>query len=49
VYHGQINDALNPGDEPSKHTLSGVLDAVVEGTSIVEWFVPSQGCSIKWK
>jgi len=49
VYHGRINDAMSPEDEPSKHDMREVLDAMLAGKDIKEWFVPSMGCSIKWK
>ena len=49
VYHGRINDAVNPGDVPKKHDMREVLDKLLAGKEIKEWFVPSMGCSIKWK
>lgn len=49
VYHGRINDAMSPGDKVSKRDLREVLDKVLAGESVGDWFVPSMGCSIKWK
>ena len=49
IYHGRINDAMNPGDVPKKHDVREVLDAMLAGKQITDWFVPSMGCSIKWK
>jgi len=49
VYHGRINDAMSPDDQPTKHDMREVLDKVLKGDPIDEWFVPSMGCSIKWK
>lgn len=49
VFHGRINDAMNPSDEASESTLRNILDKVREEEEIEEWFVPSMGCSIKWK
>ena len=49
VYHGRINDAMNPEDVPKKHDMREVLDKILSGKEIKEWFVPSMGCSIKWK
>lgn len=49
VYHGRINNAMNPDDTPTKHDLREVLEAVTAGKPVEKWFVPSQGCSIKWK
>ncbi|MBI2139124.1 thioredoxin family protein [Candidatus Woesearchaeota archaeon] len=49
IYHGRINNAMNPGDFPTKHELREALDKVLAGKKIEEWFVPSMGCSIKWR
>jgi len=49
VYHGRINNAMEPSDTASKHDMREVLDKLVENKDIEEWFVPSMGCSIKWK
>ncbi len=49
VYHGRINDAMQPTDKPTKHDLREVLDLVIAGKPVKDWFVPSMGCSIKWK
>ncbi|MBI5389317.1 thioredoxin family protein [Candidatus Woesearchaeota archaeon] len=49
VYHGRINNAMNPQDKATKHDLREVLDALLLGKAPAQWFVPSQGCSIKWK
>ena len=49
VYHGRINNAMEPHDTPTKHDMREVLDKVLAGEKIEEWFVPSMGCSIKWK
>ncbi|MBI5389857.1 thioredoxin family protein [Candidatus Woesearchaeota archaeon] len=49
IYHGRINDAMNPPDKPTKHDLKEALDAMLAKRSVKDWFVPSMGCSIKWK
>ena len=49
VYHGRINDAMNPDDKAKEHTLQLVLDKMISGQKVDPWFVYSQGCSIKWK
>ena len=49
VYHGRINNAMEPHDTPTKHDMRKVLDNLLVGQQIEEWFVPSIGCSIKWK
>ncbi len=49
VYHGRINDAMDPDDSPTKHELKEAIEALLSGKPLQKWFVPSQGCSIKWK
>ena len=49
VYHGRINNAMEPDDTPTKDDIREVLDKLLKGEKIDEWFVPSMGCSIKWK
>jgi peroxiredoxin len=49
VYHGRINNQMEPSDAVTEHTLRMVLDKMLKNEEIIEWFVPSQGCSIKWK
>ena len=48
AYHGRLDDALNPDDEPTRFQIREAIDAVLAGDDVdVEW-QPSQGCSIKW-
>ncbi|QSW98592.1 thioredoxin family protein [Haloterrigena alkaliphila] len=48
AYHGRLDDALNPDDEPTRFHVREAIDAVLAGDSVdLEW-QPSQGCSIKW-
>ncbi len=48
VYHGRLDDALNPEDEPTRFHIREAIDAVLAGDDVdLEW-KPSQGCSIKW-
>ena len=49
IYHGRINNAMDPEDTPTKHDMKEVLDKTAVGEKIEEWFISSQGCSIKWK
>jgi len=49
IYHGRINDAMNPNDTPKKHDMREVLDNLLAGKPMEKWFEPSMGCSIKWK
>ncbi|MFC4544660.1 thioredoxin family protein [Halosolutus amylolyticus] len=48
VYHGRLDDALNPDDEPTRFHAREAIESVLAGEAVdLEW-QPSQGCSIKW-
>src|SRR3989344_1884060 len=49
VYHGRINNQMEPTDRVTEHTMRLVLDKVLKCEKVTEWFMPSMGCSIKWK
>jgi len=49
VFHGRINNQMEPSDEVTENTIRIILDKMLAGQEVVDWFVPSQGCSIKWK
>ena len=52
VYHGRIDDAMKPDDEPSEEPgflLRSVLNAIQRGEAIPVDAIPARGCSIKWK
>ena len=48
VFHGRIDDALEPGDEPTEHTMEIKMQQLLNGEEIPDEFKPSMGCSIKW-
>lgn len=50
VFHGRINNALEPDAVPTIHTMEENIQKVVTGNKneIVKDFDPSIGCSIKW-
>jgi peroxiredoxin len=51
-YHGRLDDATNPDDEPSGEPgfeMREVIDAVLAGEEIDRESRPSRGCSIKWR
>ena len=48
VFHGRIDDALEPGDEPTEHTMEMKIEQLLAGEEIADEFKPSMGCSIKW-
>jgi peroxiredoxin len=50
AYHGRLDDALNPDDDPTRHHMREAIDAVLAGEDVpfADEDLPSQGCSIKW-
>jgi peroxiredoxin len=48
AYHGRLDDALNPDDEPTRYDIREAIDAVLTGESVADEFKPSRGCTIKW-
>jgi peroxiredoxin len=49
AYHGRLDDALNPDDEPTQFDVEEAIEAVLAGESVDDEFKPSRGCTIKWK
>ncbi|QSG06543.1 thioredoxin family protein [Halapricum desulfuricans] len=49
AYHGRIDDALNPDDEPTDYEMREYVEAVLAGEDVDAEDKPSRGCSIKWK
>ncbi|MFB6266491.1 MAG: thioredoxin family protein [Halodesulfurarchaeum sp.] len=49
AWHGRLDDALNPDAEPTQHDMREAIDAVLAGEEVDKPFLPSRGCSIKWK
>ena len=49
MYHGRINNQMEPTDKVTEHTLRIVLGNVLKNEKVEDWFVPSMGCSIKWR
>jgi len=48
AYHGRLDDALNPDDEPTDREMKAIIDRLLAGEEIGDEFKPSRGCSIKW-
>jgi peroxiredoxin len=48
AYHGRLDDALNPDEEPTRFQIREAIDGVLVGEPVEVEFRPSQGCSIKW-
>jgi peroxiredoxin len=51
VYHGRLDDATNPDDEPTEPggEVRAAIDSVLAGEDVTQEWTPSQGCSIKWR
>lgn len=52
AYHGRIDDAQNPDEEPSGEPgfeIREAIESVLAGERVERKAVPSRGCSIKWK
>ncbi|MFC3478844.1 thioredoxin family protein [Halobacterium litoreum] len=50
AWHGRLDDALNPDDEPTREggDMRDAIDSVLAGEDVAKGFLPSRGCSIKW-
>ncbi|RMF55569.1 thioredoxin family protein [Candidatus Woesearchaeota archaeon] len=49
VFHGRINDEMEPGQPITEKTMDVVIRKVLNGEKLEQSFIPSIGCSIKWK
>jgi peroxiredoxin len=51
AYHGRLDDALSPDDDPERFHMREAVDAVLDGRDVpfAEEDLPSRGCSIKWR
>lgn len=49
AYHGRLDDAPNPNDEPTREEMREAIDAVLSGEEIALPGDPARGCSIKWR
>ena len=49
VYHGRLNNAMEPDQKPTEFDMDEAIDAVLEGKKPKHEFLFSIGCSIKWK
>jgi peroxiredoxin len=48
AYHGRIDDAHDPEDEPTEHAMREAIEDVLAGRDVSVEELPSRGCSIKW-
>ena len=49
MFHGKINDAMEPEMTPHVHVMESNIRKILNGEIIEKDFDPSIGCSIKWK
>ncbi|WP_372479073.1 thioredoxin family protein [Halomicrobium sp. HM KBTZ05] len=49
AYHGRLDDATNPDDEPTQREMQAHIETLLAGEEITAEAKPSRGCSIKWK
>ncbi|MFC7028466.1 thioredoxin family protein [Halomicroarcula sp. GCM10025324] len=49
AYHGRLDDATNPDDEPTEREMAAHVETVLDGEDVTAEERPSRGCSIKWK
>ncbi len=49
VFHGRINDALEPEARPTVPVMENNVRRLLRGERLEKDFDPSIGCSIKWK
>ncbi|WP_324756860.1 thioredoxin family protein [Haloarcula sp. GH36] len=49
AYHGRLDDATNPDDEPTEREMAGHVETLLAGGEITASERPSRGCSIKWR
>lgn len=49
AYHGRLDDAPNPTDDPSDREMKRHIETMLAGGSIEHASKPARGCSIKWR
>lgn len=49
VYHGRLDDAPNPDDEPERIEITEAIESLRRGDPITIEQRPARGCSIKWR
>ena len=48
TYHGRLDDALDPDDEPTRFYVRDAVESTLSGEPVEHDDLPSRGCSIKW-
>lgn len=49
AYHGRLDDAHDPDEEPTRHDMREAVEQVLAGEEVTVEEIPSRGCSIKWR
>ncbi|MBS3128027.1 thioredoxin family protein [Candidatus Woesearchaeota archaeon] len=49
AWHGRLNNALNPGEKATQQDMDEAITELLSTGKVTKEFLPSQGCSIKWK
>ncbi len=49
AWQGRLDDALSPDQEPTQHDMREAIEGVRAGEEVDKGFLPSRGCSIKWR
>ncbi|MEK6934734.1 MAG: thioredoxin family protein [Nanoarchaeota archaeon] len=49
VYHGRFDNAMEPGDEATSKEMEDAIESILKNKEVKKAFVPSIGCSIKWR
>lgn len=49
AYHGRLDDALSPDEEPTENYAADAVESVLAGEEVSLPDRPSRGCSIKWR
>ncbi|MFB6167502.1 MAG: thioredoxin family protein [Haloferacaceae archaeon] len=51
AYHGRIDDAMSPDDDPERFHMREAVEAVLAGEAVpfADENLPSRGCDIKWR
>jgi peroxiredoxin len=49
AYHGRLDDAHNPDEEPNQHDMREAVEQVLSDEEVTVEEIPSRGCSIKWR
>ena len=49
AYHGRLDDAPNPDDEPQREEMREAIESVLAGEDVDLPGDPSRGCTIKWR